>query len=955
LKKIGIPEFEDQRLVALKYLDVLDTGPDEDFDRLSRLVKAHFDVPIVLFGLIDEERQWFKSKLGFEREEIPRETSLCTHTILGNEVVYFSDVSIVPEFVENPLVTGEPNIKFYASVPLAVDGGQKVGTLSIIDTVPREMSGQQLASFRDFGTCFEQHLIQRRIQGDADFLISQTSRLNTLLETVADGIVTIDDKGMIESLNTIAAHIFGFEPYEIVGKDFDELMPNLGQGGWSAYRNQFFSDNWMTESGKIDDIYGCRKNGTLFPMDFSVREMSIDGKRLFTGIIRDITDKKAFDDELKQGRQILEMTKENVPVGILVFDKEFKLSIANREAERLLDLPKDSLCLGRSFKNVVTYLIERGDYGAGDVTKKVRWLRKVAQGNKPQRFMQNFGRNKHVEVATRTMPGGGMVSIFSDMTAHFENEEKLEKLLQKANTANQAKSSFLSSISHEIRTPLNGVIGVAYMLGDTDLNSDQQEKLNTILSSGNTLLELINDVLDMSKIETGNLDLEVIVCNLREVITSILPPFEFQAEKQGVKFTAIIDPLVSSFHYADPTRIRQLVMNLLSNALKFTEEGSVNLSVIVVPDAGLTEQVIQISVEDTGVGISSDALEEVFDSFSQADTSITRKFGGTGLGLSIVNNLVSLMKGKITLTSELGEGSCFCINLPLNVVSEEDAPLALSSQDIGETYDFRPLTILVAEDNDVNAMIVQAFLEKAGHSSQVAKNGKIAVEMLRHGTFDLVLMDVHMPEMDGIEATKKIREKEHYNNLPIVGLTADAFSERHALFLDIGMNDVLTKPFTESQLEDILVKHVFLGSAQIPTREGEGLKKIQKTTTNIGGFFEVTHVEPIGCDEKMNDFLEGLGTDIARSLIEKSPAAILEELDSLREGLKNEDSQLVLRAAHTIAGVAGSMCADRLAKQASLIEKKSGEMTHIQTVLPEMEKTVEDTIAWWTNKVHEIG
>ncbi|MEH6403627.1 MAG: ATP-binding protein, partial [Sneathiella sp.] len=956
LKKIAKPEFEDQRLVALQYLDVLDTGPDEGFDRLSRLVRAHFDVPIVLVGFIDEERQWFKSKLGFDRTEIPRETSLCAQTILGDEVVYIPDASVVSDLCGNPLVEGDPNIKFYASVPLAVDGGQKVGTLCMIDTVAREMTGLQLEEFCDFGTCFEQQLIRRRLQSDADFLVSQTSRLNTLLETVADGIVTIDDKGQIESLNTIAAHIFGYEPYEILGENFNKLMPDLGHGGWSEYTNLFFNDNWMARSGEDDELFGRRKNGSLFPMDFSVREMEINGQRLFTGIIRDITDRKIFENELKRGREILEMTKENVPIGITVFDEKLKLSIVNREAERLLDFPKNYLCLGRSFEDIATYLVERGDYGEGGLLDKISSLKKAAFGKKPQRFMRKFGQNNHVEVATRPMPGGGMVSIFSDMTAHFENEAKLEKLLQQANTANQAKSNFLSSISHEIRTPLNGVIGVAQMLGDTDLNQDQQEKLDTILRSGKTLLELINDVLDMSKIETGNLDLEVIVCNLREVITSILQPFELQAEKQGLEFTVFIDPALPLYHYADPTRIRQLVMNLLSNALKFTEEGNVSLSVVVNQDTAQGEQIIQISVEDTGMGIAKDAQGSVFASFSQADTSIARKFGGTGLGLSIVKNLVHLMEGKIDLTSEFGKGSCFFINLPLKIVAEKDIPSIFEVGEIKEAYTFRSLAVLVAEDNEVNAMIAQAFLKKAGHSSKVAKNGKIAIEMLAQETFDLILMDVHMPEMDGIEATKIIRTEERYDALPIIGLTADAFSERHEIFMDIGMIDVLTKPFTEKQLEDILVRHILSTLETVPKGEenhqdGEGNASLNEVTSiNQNIFFEVTHGELIGSDEKMQDFLVGLGADVTRTLIEKSPAAIMDELASLREGLKNDDSQIVLRAAHTISGVAGSMCADRLAKQASLIEKKSDELAHIQAVLPEMEKTVEDTIAWWSSK-----
>lgn len=952
LTKLTKPEFEDQRLLALKYLDVLDTGPDEGFDRLTRLIKTHFDVPIVLVGLIDEERQWFKSKLGFERSEIPREISLCTHTILGNEIVCFPDLNVVPKFAQNPLVQGDPHIRFYASVALTVDGGQNVGTLCIMDQIPRHMTTLQFEEFTDFGTCIEQQLLQGRVQDDANFLVSQTSRLNTLLETVADGIVTIDLEGRIESLNTVAAHIFGYEPYEILGQNVNDLMPGLGQGGWSAYTNLFFSENCVPPCDTAEEFYGRRKDGTVFPMDFSVREMNLDGKRLFTGIIRDITERRTVDDELKRGREVLEMTKETVPVGITVFDEHLRLSVVNTEAGRLLSLPKNLIQIGTDFADIVTYMIERGDYGTGDVQRKIESLQRIVLSNKSQRFVRQFSQYKHVEGATRPMPGGGFVSIFSDMTSHFENEAKLEGLLQQANTANQAKSDFLSSISHEIRTPLNGVIGVAHMLGDTNLDSDQQAKLDTILRSGNTLLELINDVLDMSKIEAGSLVLEVVACNLREVMMSVVQPFELQADEKGIKFTSYFDPILSTFHFTDPTRIRQVVLNLLSNALKFTEKGSVSLSVLVKEDAGHGEQLIQVSVEDTGVGISKSALKNVFESFSQADTSITRKYGGTGLGLSIVKNLVHLMEGKITLSSELGQGSCFRLTFPVKVVAKADEPKAWGIENTIDEYYDRPLNILVAEDNEVNAMITEAFLKKTGHTSEIANNGKAALEMLENGSFDLILMDVHMPEMDGIEATQKIRLMEQHKTLPIIGLTADAFSERHALFLEVGMNDVLTKPFTEVQLAEVLMRHRALNVTHL--QEKGDLQEMQNTSLAVSSFFAASYGDPIGCDDKMKDFLNQLGADVTRSLIEKSPASIMEELESLREGLKNEDSQIVFRAAHTISGVAGSMCAERLAKQASLIEIKSVEIGNIKTVLPEMEKTVEDTIDWWSGKMDEL-
>ncbi|MEP5697907.1 MAG: PAS domain S-box protein, partial [Sneathiella sp.] len=617
-----IPEYEDSRLEVLRGLDILDTGADEGFDRLTRIVKSHFEVPIVLVSLVDEHRQWFKSRQGLDACETPRDISFCGHAILGDDIFYIPDAKADARFQDNPLVTGPPGIQFYAGVPLSAEGGLKVGTLCVIDTKPRQFNSDQFIALKDFGDCVEQQLVQSRLHNDAKFLVSQTSRLNTLLEAVADGIVTIDNSGIIESVNTEAAHIFGYEPYELVGQNFGRLMPDLGRGGWNGYVEIFFGEDRKDERADIKEFMGLRKDGSLFPMDLSVREMFLEGTRLFTGIIRDVTDRKAVEDEIRRGREVLEAMKENIPVGISVFDEILNLSVINDLAIKFLNFPEELSKLGTAYEDCTWHMVQRGDFGEGSPETILEKQMDFAYNPKPRRIVNSFGGDRQIEVSTRPMPGGGVVSIYSDITDRLRNEEKLESLLKQANSASQAKSDFLSTMSHEIRTPLNGVIGVARMLGDTDLNDDQLEKLDAILRSGTSLLDLINDVLDMSKIEAGNLEIEAVPFDLVDIVSTVKIPFDIQAQDKKIEFSSHIAPEIAECFVSDPTRIRQITMNLLSNAFKFTEEGSVHLTVI--PEGGITEgiQNILISVQDSGVGNPEDRQAAFFDLFSQAHTSV---------------------------------------------------------------------------------------------------------------------------------------------------------------------------------------------------------------------------------------------------------------------------------------------------------------------------------------------
>ncbi|NQV98118.1 MAG: response regulator [Rhodospirillales bacterium] len=396
---------------------------------------------------------------------------------------------------------------------------------------------------------------------------------------------------------------------------------------------------------------------------------------------------------------------------------------------------------------------------------------------------------------------------------------ELHRARLNAEQAEQAEADFLATMSHEIRAPLNGVLGLAQLLTDTKLNKSQRRKVDDILSSGEILVAIINDVLDLSKINAGGIELESHPFNLQALISTVTLSFDAVADAKRLKLHVVDsgEPLTIS---GDSLRLRQILWNLLSNAFKFTDAGSVTLTIADVEDAGDLvagpgAHVLQFSVKDTGAGIAPERLNAIFGAYIQETSATTRKHGGTGLGLSIVKKLTELMGGTIVAKSQLGEGSEFTVNLPFDAATAEEANAISLDGAEDDNNETQPLNVLVAEDNDINAYIALAFLERLGHAGRRVENGNQAIAAANEGWAELILMDVHMPVMDGIDATKSIRSTTAGKNLPIIGLTADAFAQQHRRFKRAGMNDILTKPYTEKQLADSIATHRL---AEVPGR-----------------------------------------------------------------------------------------------------------------------------------------
>ena len=489
-----------------------------------------------------------------------------------------------------------------------------------------------------------------------------------------------------------------------------------------------------------------------------------------------------------------------------------------------------------------------------------------------------------------------IVSVL-DLTNIKENEKQLIEAKLKAQESTKLKSDFLANMSHEIRTPMNGIIGMTHLALKTRLDPKQTKYLSSIDSSAKSLLNIINDILDLSKIEAGKMEINKIDFNLEQILDSVFSIMKFKAEEKGLDFVVKYEKGINTNLFGDSLRISQILINLLNNAIKFTEKGHVHIHI------SAKDNLYTFSVEDSGIGIDDMQQSKLFQSFSQADGSTTRKYGGTGLGLSISKQLVELMNGKIWVESQLGKGSFFIFELELEEAKNEIVVCEKKKIGIEDIQVLTGSNILLVEDNITNQEIVVGLLEGSGINIDIASNGAKALDMYRSNPdkYEFILMDLQMPIMNGFEATKIIRDTESGKNIPIIALTANAMEEDIEKTKSVGMNEQLTKPIEIDKLYETLLKYIS--------------KKVNHKAMEVKTSEDISIPSFINIDTKIG--LSHMGED------KKLYLKILNAFYTNNKGLKleNLDEKELERTAHTINGLSASIGAGRLSDISKRIEK----------------------------------
>ncbi|WP_273048666.1 MHYT domain-containing protein [Pseudoalteromonas sp.] len=689
------------------------------------------------------------------------------------------------------------------------------------------------------------------------------SRLNAILGTAIDGIVTIDHTGIILSFNNSATKIFGWCESEVRDRNIKILMDD----SIAANHDNYLSKAKNVDLGKVigvnREISAKHKNGYLFPIRLGIGEVNQPGQNpLYVGFITDLTEQRELQRSLVEKEQQYRSLMDNMP-GVVFrckFDENWTmlfispsvLELTGYQSKEFIehciefndlvlktDQPAILVAVNKAFTQKRQYSIE---YRIRHRNGKILWL--LDRGT--------FDFDVHGE--SQWIDG-----VLVDITERKEYEKTLETAKLQAEEAANAKQSFMANMSHEIRTPMNSIIGFSDLLMDTPLDQQQQKHLITVNNAARSLLRLLNEVLDSAKLERGKLAVEPAHFSLKPVIDSIISTFWLEAKKKNLSLTLNIEESVSKTYYGDADRLRQILTNLIGNAIKFTQRGAVTVTVSTTHNEHLF-----FEVQDTGIGIIEDRIQAIFQPFEQADGTTTRRFGGTGLGTTISKQLVELMGGTIDLTSEVGKGSCFYFSLPLEAGDE-----AKIDYFDGLHTQLPALRILVVDDIEQNTELLSLLLSRDKHTVVTASNGLEAVSIFKEQNFDVILMDIHMPECDGIEATLKIRELEKRRQLkytPIIALTASVLQQDKLTAKKSGMNGFTNKPIDINQLnqeiaqvlglslvKEIAVAHTDHNTNHIDFKKGlalwgskcRQLTEITKFMNDSGKKFKVLLNEPL--------------------------------------------------------------------------------------------------------------
>lgn len=635
-------------------------------------------------------------------------------------------------------------------------------------------------------------------------LIEHNTELNTIFDTSKDGIVIVDFETNFLDFNDAFVRITGYTPAELLHKSCLDLTPA------EEIENSVEILRLIQEGKEVKDFEKTLvdKEGKHHTISFSLALMP-DHKRILANL-KDITEQKAKSNELSELYDRLRLATDAADIGIWVWNLKDNSLVWDEKMYEIYEISPELQ------NSAVSYDDWKNSVHPDDIENAEHELQSAVHTMSPFdtsfRIIVPDGTVKYIQTSSvvKRDPRGKaltMIGINRDVTADRTLKEALIEAKEAAENANKAKSDFLANMSHEIRTPLNGIIGLTDLVLQSDLNPLQRDYLTKSERSAEALLNVLNGILDYSKIEVHKLRLESIPFDLHEMLDNLNALFSYKAEEKQIDLIFNVDPDVPNCLVGDPLRLMQILSNLVGNALKFTDSGSVTITITALNKG--QNPALQFKVADTGIGMTPEQQKNLFDPFYQADSSITRKYGGTGLGLMISKELILLMGGEITLSSTLYEGTVFTFTADFKTFSDSGSPVSLSSAALEKNDLFPPfgaLRILLVEDNDLNQLVATERLKQMGLSVSVANNGLEAVEMLKRNDFDAILMDLQMPVMDGFEASRQIRALEGKKHIPIIALSAAVMQEDRKLAMEAGMNDHISKPIDKVLLHRILTK-----------------------------------------------------------------------------------------------------------------------------------------------------
>ncbi|CCK76946.1 Sensor protein [Oleispira antarctica RB-8] len=731
-------------------------------------------------------------------------------------------------------------------------------------------------------------------------------QLKATLDTAVDGIITIDRHGTVINVNQATERLLGWSETELIGSNVNILVPRPLRAKYEDFLANYILTGKARMTGNGQEVQALHKNGDEVDIRLGVGHVKIAKNDFFVAFIADIRQRLKMESALHENEEKLRSLISNIP-GIAfrcMNDKDWSMIFISDAVETISGYPAADFTLPnpkRSFaelyhpddrEKIYNTLLDKGSYSL-----EYRIIRRDGE----IRWLMEYGTYIQEEKTEEVWLDG----FIMDITERYKMVQQLRLAKDKAEQAASSRATFLANMSHEIRTPMNAIIGFSDILLDSELESEQLRHLKTINHSAKSLLHLLNDVLDSAKLDKGKLELEVRDFSLLQEVDAVISTLWLQAKSKGLALSTEVSPKLEERYSGSPERIRQVLTNLVSNSIKFTQHGSVKVSV-----KPTNTGCIEFLIEDTGIGMSTEQLKSVFDPFTQADASMSRRFGGTGLGTTISKQLVELMGGKISAKSELAKGSQFQFFIPLGPANNDTVEQL-------KTVQLPPMTILIVDDIQQNIDLLTVLLSRDGHTLLTARDGQQAlIRMATESNIDLVLMDVQMPVMDGLTAAserRKVEQNKGLGHTPIIALTASVLEDDRMAAQAAGMDGFANKPIDFQFLCHEIARVLNICLLNIAERNPET---------------EVKDITLI--DEKKGIALWGSGDEYYRQLsyfVKQRQADFI----ALKNNFDNNEWQQFKNTVHKLKGICGNLSLTKLLHNLEALESELNQQRQTQS------------------------